>query len=291
MNGDQPDSLAAALSSLYRRNMHAVKLGLQATEALLEELGNPQESFAALHIAGTNGKGSVCAMLDSTLRAAGYRTGLYTSPHLIRFNERIRVNGREISDDEIRELLETVDAAAARVVASGKSRDATFFEFTTAMAFLYFQRMKIQVAVLETGMGGRLDATNVVTPALSIITTIGLDHMAYLGNTIEKIAAEKAGIIKPGRPVVCGPLKPEALQVIRETAQSRGAPLTVAAEAVNVWRKQETFAGQRVKVESQDHHYGPLTLPLLGTHQLANCAVAVAALEILRDEVGFAAAR
>lgn len=263
--------LSRSLKLLYRRNLHEVRLGLEATLALLEKLGRPQDAFLSIHVAGTNGKGSVCAMIDAVLREAGFRVGLYTSPHLVEFNERIAINGERITNDELDELLQIVEAQA--------KDEGTFFEFTTALAFEHFRRKKVQIAVLETGMGGRLDATNVVDPLVSVITSIGLDHTAYLGNTIEQIAAEKAGIIKPGRSVVVGDVPPEAMDVIRKKSKH----VIVARDVVNVARKNQTLLGQRVKIETNDAHYGPLTLSLAGSHQLGNCAVAVAALEHIRE--------
>lgn len=274
--------LDQALHKLYRRNLHAVKLGLEETRALLEELGQPQDAFLSIHVAGTNGKGSVCAMLAAVLQAAGYRTGLYTSPHLIRFSERVRVQGETISDVELARQIELVEDALARRCESGL-RDATFFEFTTALAFSHFRDQKVQVAVIETGMGGRLDATNVLTPVVSVITPIGLDHQQYLGNTVEAIAAEKAGIIKSGCPVVCAEMDAAAREVIRKTARARGSAFVPVAESVQVKRVRQTLAGQRISVETPDEAIGPIILPLLGTHQLANVATVVTALLTFRD--------
>jgi dihydrofolate synthase/folylpolyglutamate synthase len=274
--------LDQALHKLYRRNLHAVKLGLEETRALLEELGQPQEAFLSIHVAGTNGKGSVCAMLAAVLQAAGYRTGLYTSPHLIRFSERVRVQGEPITDLELARQIELVEDALARRCESGM-RDATFFEFTTALAFSHFRDQMVQVAVIETGMGGRLDATNVITPVLSVITPIGLDHQQHLGHTVEAIAGEKAGIIKPGRPVVCAEMEVAAREVMGRTARLRGAPFVPVAESVQVKRVRQTLAGQRISVETPDEAIGPIILPLLGTHQLANVATAMTALLTFRD--------
>ena len=191
------------LERLYARRTFGIKPGLDSIRALLRELGDPQESFRVLHVAGTYGKGSVCAMLDSVLRAAGLRTGLYTSPHLVRLSERFRIGGAEISDDAFFSLLDEVEAAAARLVARG-APEPTFFETTTALCALWFARENVKLAVAEVGMGGRLDATNVFLPAVSVATRIGMDHMQYLGDTLEKIALEKAGIAKPGVPLVLG---------------------------------------------------------------------------------------
>lgn len=281
------ESLSAALARLYQRNLHTIKLGLDVERALCARLGDPQDAFLSLHVAGTNGKGSVCAMLAAVLEAAGFRTGLYTSPHLVRFNERIRVNGEAIPDVDLVRRMEQVEGAARAIVAEGH-RDVTFFEFTTALAFAHFRERRVQIAVLETGMGGRLDATNVVTPVLSVITSIGLDHQAFLGDTVEKIAAEKAGIIKEGRPVICGAIAPEPMEVIRRVARERTSSLRLAAQSCAVRRTAQSLDGQRVILETGEESIGRVALPLLGEHQLANCALAMAALDVLREETGLA---
>ena len=267
------------MERLYALRTHGIKPGLETTLALLARLGNPHETLAAIHVAGTNGKGSVSAMLEAVLRKTGLRIGLYTSPHLLRFNERIRVDGAEITDAELAALFEEMEPHAAAVAATG--HEATFFEFTTALAFEHFRRRQVRVAVIETGLGGRLDSTNVITPMVSVITRIGLEHTAYLGTTIEAIAGEKAGIIKAGRPVVCGATPPEALEVIQGVAAARKSPCISAADAVSVRRVSQTLDGQKVAITGSDAEYGTVMLSLLGKHQLENCATAVAALEAL----------
>ncbi|MCZ7590990.1 MAG: bifunctional folylpolyglutamate synthase/dihydrofolate synthase [Kiritimatiellae bacterium] len=271
------------LARLYQRRLHTIKLGLDSVAALLRELDHPQDSFLSIHVAGTNGKGSTCALIASILKSAGFRVGLYTSPHLIRFNERVRFNGEMISDEDLLATMEVVETAAARTQRDG-FRDVTFFEFTTALAFEYFRQRGVQVAVIETGMGGRLDATNVVTPVVSVITSIGIDHQAYLGNTIEQIAAEKAGIIKEGRPVVCGTLPDAARTVVRETAHSRSARLIFAVEVCTVTRKSQSLDGQRLTVEAGGETISRVTCPLLGRSALSNIASAVAALQVFSAE-------
>ena len=271
--------LRESLERLYALRTFGIKPGLDTTRALLKRLGHPEQSFAAIHVAGTNGKGSVCALLESVLLKAGLRVGLYTSPHLIRFNERIRVNGVEIGDGELAVLFNDMESHAAAVSAEG--REATFFEFTTALAFEHFRRRKIQVAVVETGMGGRLDSTNVLTPLISVITRIGLDHTAHLGTSLELIAGEKAGIIKPGRPVVCGAMPDEAAALIRKTAESMKSPWINVADTIAVRRVAQDLKGQKVSITGSDVNYGSVTLTLLGRHQLENCATAVAVLEAL----------
>lgn len=266
------------LARLYRRRLHTIKLGLDAVTAVLSELDNPQDAFLSIHVAGTNGKGSTSAMIASVLQAAGFRVGLYTSPHLRRFNERVQVNGQMIPDDHLLEMMERVEDAAKRAQQRG-FRDVTFFEFTTALAFAWFRQSGVHVAVVETGMGGKLDATNVITPIVSIITSIGLDHQSYLGDSIEKIAAEKAGIIKPNRPVVCGALSEEAAGIMRKSAREKAARILFAADVCTVTRTSQAFDGQRLTIESGDETISRVVCPLLGRHQLGNVAVAVTALQ------------
>ncbi len=279
----QTRQVAPFLERLYRRTAHGIKMGLEVQEGLLARLGHPQKAMPFVHVAGTNGKGSVCAIIERALRAAGFVTGLYTSPHLVRFNERIRVGGIPVSDEDLAGLIETVDGVDRAQAVGAGGRESTFFEFATAMAFEHFRRSGVQVGVLETGLGGRLDATNVVRPALTVITRIGLDHTNYLGHTIEQIAAEKAGIIKPGVPVVCGAMPEEARRVIEAVARKHHAPFIAAEEAVTVRVRRATLDGQNLQVETASTHYGPLLFPLLGRYQLENVATAVAALEYLGE--------
>ena len=275
----------AALERLYRRHLHTVKLGLGPIEALLAELGRPQDRFLAIHVAGTNGKGSVCALLEAILREAGLRTGLYTSPHLVRFNERIRVNGGEISDADLMARMEDVERAVTAMRKRTGERDVTFFEFTTALAFAHFRRTGVQLAVIETGMGGRLDATNVLVPAVSVITSIGLDHQQFLGDTLAAIAGEKAGILKEGRPVVLGALPDVAATIVARLAAQLGCPLVTATDVVSVRRTKQDWTGQRVHVETSESPLGAVKFPLLGDHQLVNLSVAVAVIDELRREL------
>jgi dihydrofolate synthase/folylpolyglutamate synthase len=274
-------NLAASLERLYALRTFGIKPGLDAEVALLERMGRPERRFGAIHVAGTNGKGSVCAMLEAILRQTGLTVGLYTSPHLVRFNERIRVNGACIDDAELAGLFDVMEAHAEAVKASLDGREVTFFEFTTALAFEHFRRKGVQVAVVEVGMGGRLDATNVVLPLVSTITRIGLEHTVYLGKTLEAIAGEKAGIVKPGRPVVWGANAEGARRVFENTARERGAPWSDAAESVTVRRVSQSLSGQKVAITSGNTDYGTMTLALLGKHQLENVALAVATIETL----------
>jgi dihydrofolate synthase/folylpolyglutamate synthase len=205
-----------ALEELYGRERHKDKLGLEGTRALLAALGDPHRRFRSVHVAGTNGKGSVCAMVERVLREAGCRTGLFTSPHLVDFRERIRVNGRWVDADWLERMLE-------RIASLPEGKDRTFFEVCTALGFAYFAEQQVEWAVVEVGLGGRLDCTNVLEPDVTVITSIGLDHTEILGNTIEQIAREKAGIIKPGVPVIENTTG-AAERVVKQIAAEQGAP-------------------------------------------------------------------
>jgi len=270
--------LEQALIRLYALRTHGIKPGLEPVRALLARLGDPQNTFAAIHVAGTNGKGSVCAMLDAILRAGGYRVGLYISPHLLQFNERIRIDGNMIEDADLAALFDKLEPAAA-AVNQELGREVTFFEFATALAFEYFREKGVKIVILETGLGGRLDATNVVTPLVSVITRIGIDHTRYLGDTIEAIAAEKAGIIKAGRPVICGAMTDGARAVIRRVSMERQAPFTAAEEVVDVAVKSQGLDGLKMVVDSPGCDYGAMRLPLAGSFQVENVATAIATLE------------
>ena len=248
------DSYEAFTRNLEDREYFGQKLGFERIQRLLDRLGNPEKKFQSIHIAGTNGKGSTAAMIASILREAGQQVGLYTSPHLIDFCERIRVGDELITAEEVLHYVRMI-----RVV---EEEPLTFFELATAIAFLHFAEEKVSVAVIETGLGGRLDATNVITPLISVITTIGRDHTAHLGESIEEIAFEKAGIIKPGVPVTVGMILPEAMEVIREAASVKGAPL---------------HPFNRTLVPDD------IPLGLVGHHQIANACVAVATTHLLRE--------
>lgn len=278
------ESISDCLARLYRMHALGIKLDLGMMRSVLERLDHPEKAWPSIHVAGTNGKGSVCAMIESILRAAGLKTGLYTSPHLVRFNERVRVSGTEISDDELAELIPVIERAARAAAAMPGGRELTFFEFTTALAFEHFRRKGVRIAVLETGMGGRLDATNIVTPDVSIITGIGLEHTAYLGPDIQSIAREKAGIIKRGIPVVVGTLPDEALDVVRAAVSEAGSCLIQAADMVNVSRTATELRGQKIRVHIPDGSIGSVNLPLVGRHQMVNCGVALAAILTMAEK-------
>ena len=212
------------LKYIYSLESPQIKLGLERIQSLLNEIGNPEKSLRCIHVAGTNGKGSVCAMIFYVLMEAGYKVGLYTSPHLKKFNERIRINRHFITDKEVVDYFLRIKPFIT---------NQSFFEITTAMAFLYFKNKNVDFVVLETGLGGRLDATNVVTPLISVITNIGLEHTELLGNSIEKIAFEKAGIIKEDIPIVTG-AKGKALKIIKKIAEERNAELILAKKYGNI---------------------------------------------------------
>lgn len=272
------DYLYSRLPMFQRIGPAAYKADLSNTIALCKALDNPHESFKSIHIAGTNGKGSTSHLLASVLQAAGYKTGLYTSPHLKDFRERIRVNGKMIPKDDVVAFVEQHKAAFEKI-------DLSFFEWTVGLAFHYFREKKVDIAIIETGLGGRLDSTNVILPEISVITNISYDHMNLLGNTLEKIAKEKAGIIKRDVPVIVGESQPGISQVFVTRAAAQRAPITFADKifAVRKWDVSDVpaphvvadlagRAGYRVTVRSS----------LIGDYQKKNFVTVIAALEELR---------
>lgn len=262
---------AEAVQFLYGLRLFGAKFGLENTFKLAALAGNPQEKLRFIHVAGTNGKGSTCAMLESIYRASGLRVGLFTSPHLVSFRERIQVNRQLIPESDVVHLVEEFRAV-------NKEREATLFEFATVMALKFFAEQKCDLVIWETGLGGRLDATNIVTPLASVITNIAFDHQQWLGETLAKIAAEKAGIIKPGIPVVTATNEPEALAVIGQIARGKKAPLTTVAADKNP--PPAEFAAL---------FRDAATLPLFGEHQKTNAALALATVEILQEQIPVAA--
>ncbi|MFN7623612.1 MAG: bifunctional folylpolyglutamate synthase/dihydrofolate synthase [Acidobacteriota bacterium] len=258
----------------------AMKLGLETIRLLSRELGSPHEAFPAIHIAGTNGKGSTAAMTEAILRAAGYRTGLYTSPHLLSITERMRVDGEPIPQDQFARLATQVRMAGERLVEQGQlPAPPTFFEQVTAVGYLWYAEQRVDLAVLEVGMGGRLDATNICRPVVTAITPVGLDHQQYLGETIAAIAGEKAGIIKAGIPVVVAPQEPPAHAVILARAAECDAPVVeghVTAELV----RRTVDLRQWVEFQSALGSFDAC-LSLRGDHQRVNAATAVAVIETL----------
>lgn len=254
----------------------AEKKGLANIRELLARLGDPQQRFQAIHVAGTNGKGSVCAYLDAILREQGIRTGLFTSPYLERFTERIRIDGKEMEEQAFAQVCSRVRAAAEAMVADGMTHP-TFFELVTACGFLAFAEAGVQVAVVETGLGGRLDATNVLLPSLTVITAIGLDHTKVLGETVEEIAREKAGIIKPGVPVVIYPQPfDEAYVELLCAARDREAPVYAVRDAA-ILVESSGLEGQRFSMNFQGMELGRFEIALLGRYQVLNCATAILA--------------
>ncbi len=244
--------------------------------AFVQALGNPERAYPSIHVAGTKGKGSVASMCTAALLAGGYRVGLYTSPHLHDYAERIQVNERPIPHEDLTALVDEVRPAIESIP------KLTTFEITTALAFLYFQQQKVQAAVLEVGLGGRLDATNVVNPRVTVITSLSYDHTQILGNTLAEIAGEKAGIIKPSVPVVLAPQKEEARQVIKRIAAERSAPLIEIGKDYHFTSLEHTLEGQSLRVWMDSDHRGgeDLHIPLLGGHQVENAATAYATLQV-----------
>jgi len=220
-----PADYTATQDYLFSLKAKGVKFGVDRMRLLVAGIGHPELATPVVHLAGTNGKGSVAALLEAVFSSAGWRTGLYTSPHLVKLGERVQVGRQILTEDEIVAYTWELQPIAEAVSQGSPDDHPSFFEFMTAMAFLQFARKRCDIAIIETGLGGRLDATNVVVPEVAVITSIGLDHCEMLGDTLEKIAAEKAGIIKPGKPVVMGRLPPEAEGVIRRVATQQGAPV------------------------------------------------------------------
>lgn len=244
---------------LFSLEFHGIKLGLDNINRLLSAIENPQHAYPTVHIGGTNGKGSTVAFLDRILRESGYTVGRFTSPHLITVHERFIINGVPIPDDELRAIIEEIRASLASIHIA-----PTFFEVNTAIAFEYFRRAQVDIALIEVGMGGRFDSTNVITPKISIITNIALDHTQYLGDTIEKIAFEKAGILKPGVLAILGNLVPEARDVIVARANELHCPASILGESIH-----------------PDHEHA---LGLTGAHQTENAALAIHAARLLQPD-------
>ncbi len=255
---------AEAIDYLYELRLFGTKLGLENPLRLARHFGNPQADLKFIHVAGTNGKGSVCAMLECIYRRAGYRVGLFTSPHLVHFGERIQVNRSLLPDESLVALVNEIREALSQFKIE---HHPTFFEIVVVLGLLHFQREHCDIVIWETGMGGRLDATNIVQPILSVITNVGLDHQKWLGDTIEAIATQKAGIIKPHTPSVHGVMDPKAAQIIRSQAASVSSPLT-------------SIENNEVEALTAD-----TPLSLLGRHQQENAALALRAVEILDKQV------
>ena len=299
-------SYKKAIQYLYSLEKYGIRLGLKRIKTFLKSLGNPQDRLNLIHVAGTNGKGSTCALIESVLIRAGYKVGLYTSPHLVRFNERIRINEREITDKKVAELVKRIKQRSGETEKwrNGETTKQnprfpdspiprlpcalTFFEFTTAMAFLYFAEEGVDFAVMEVGLGGRLDATNVGSPLVSVITNVAKDHEAFLGKRIRDIAFEKAGIIKKDGILISAEAKPAALKVLKDECKRKEARFYRINKDFFVYQNKTisyqlsamggfTFEGRRWILKD-------LKTNLLGRHQLFNCACALAAAEVLEEK-------
>lgn len=268
----------STVSYLYSLQKYGIKLGLSNTNKLMDILGNPQNSFKSVHIAGTNGKGSTSAAIASILQKNGFRVGLFTSPHLASFTERIRINNTHIEESEVMEIASFIHNAITYT-----DLNPTFFEFVTAMAFYYFSRKNVDWTVIETGMGGRLDATNVILPEVSIITNVSLDHCEFLGSNILDITNEKAGIIKPGIPVITASNIPEVVKRLSEIAEINGS-------GIHVYGKD--FSGSLLLMDDKKisfdysgyENYSGLSISLTGKYQLYNACTAVRTIELLREK-------
>jgi len=265
-------SYQECLKTIYKLGRFGIKLELETIEDILHYLGNPHQRFKMVHVAGTNGKGSTATYIASILQKAGFKTGVYTSPHLVRFNERIAINGQEISDDQVVDAYEAVHATD-----TGK-RNATYFEIATAMGFYHFAKEAVDWAVIETGMGGRFDATNVILPEISIITNLSLEHTEYLGKTIKALAWEKGGIIKQGVPVVTAVSQPSGCEVLENIAKKKSADLLFYKKDFSMRKTQgkETYI-----YDGLETHFGGLIKPLPGEHQKENLSLSLAACELI----------
>ncbi len=285
-------SYQKCLNEMYGLGRFGIKLGMETISGILNELGSPEKKFKSIHIAGTNGKGSIASYIASILCAAGFKTGLYTSPHLVRFNERFVINNCEVSDNDV------VEAYLAVKNADNGARKATFFELATAMGFYLFGREEVEWAVIETGMGGRLDATNVLQPKVSVISNLSIEHTMYLGDTIEKIAKEKGGIIKQNTPVVTGVRQLSALSVLNKIAEKKSAPLylygrdfstnTVASHTVPTGKGETAMhtdssheADNLFDYNGINNKWTKIQTKLKGEHQIENAAIALAAMEMV----------
>jgi dihydrofolate synthase/folylpolyglutamate synthase len=264
-----------AIDKLFARTTSGTKFGLERTQEILARLGSPERRFPSVHVAGTNGKGSVVATTEALLRANGLRVGRYTSPHLIDFRERITVNGIPIPEAAVLTFLE-------KWIPAAEQTGATFFELTTVLAFEWFANEKVDIAVIETGLGGRLDSTNVITPRVATVTSIGLDHTDLLGSTLEEIAREKAGIFKPGIPAIVGERNGAISALLEQCAKAaRANPVTVLDREYSVSHVSVGEDGTSFTLTDSDEQR--ITTPLIGEHQARNCAIAIATVRALGE--------
>lgn len=268
------------LEWLNSTGFFTIDLGLGRMEKLLDRMGRPQDSLKFVHVAGSNGKGSVCSLTESALRKVGFKTGFYSSPHLIKLNERFRINGIPVDDACFIRSAENVRKHVESLRAENIS--PTYFEITTAIALEIFRAEKVDFAIWETGLGGRLDATNVITPVLSIITGISLEHTAYLGSSLSEVAGEKAGIIKPGVPVICGPMPEEAFAVISQKAAELNSALTKVSAYTGPYQVNRECLCQEITIDGQNV---PLSLP--GAYQRNNASTAFYGMKYLSEKYGF----
>ncbi|MDE2484659.1 MAG: bifunctional folylpolyglutamate synthase/dihydrofolate synthase [candidate division NC10 bacterium] len=271
-----------AITYLYGLQRYGVKLGIENIQRLLGAVGDPHRQFPSVLIGGTNGKGSTAAFLSSILGAAGYRVGLYTSPHLLEFTERIQVDGQAIAGTDVAALVDELRAVIANFFPVPYRSHPTFFEVTTALAFLHFVRSKVDYAVVEVGMGGRFDATNILDAQVAVITNIALEHEEYLGKTLGAIAAEKAGIIKEATRVVTAVNASEAMAVITDVCRQRGATLVDVRSTYDWQIHRSDLSGQQFSVGEKGRPTETLDIGLLGRHQVINAVAALAAIRLLR---------
>jgi dihydrofolate synthase/folylpolyglutamate synthase len=271
-----PPSYKLCLEKIYKLGRFGIKLELDTISNILSELNTPQNTYNTVHVAGTNGKGSTATCIASILNAAGFKTGIYTSPHLVRFNERICVDGQQISDKEVVSAYEAVSAADNELCRG--SRRATFFEIVTAMAFYHFVKKKVDWAVIETGMGGRFDATNIITPQVSVITNLSIEHSDYLGQTIKDLAREKGGIIKAGVPAVTAVSQPSGIDKLKNIATNQDTPLYLFKKDFSI---RKTPGRPTYNYKGIYQNFKALTKPLPGEHQRENLSLALAAVELI----------
>ena len=276
-------SMDEAMEWLYNVRRFGPSRTLGPTRIYLELLGNPQNSFKSIHVGGTNGKGSTSAFIASILEAAGYRVGLFTSPHLERFNERIKINGAEISDADAARLLADARRIFEQMLEYPDPMPLRFFDILTGVCFKYFEEEGVDFGVIEVGLGGRLDATNIIKPMVSAITNIGYEHVNILGPTLEDIAFEKAGIIKENVPVVTGETKPNVLGVFKRVADEKGSELIPVEDYVEHERFSSGSDGQIFRLKTPKNNYERLETPLLGVHQVVNASTAVTVAETLQQ--------